>query len=187
MTNGAATHDRVAPAPVHFDLRPQPRGGDSVALTGFSREVLLELAFFAVVLFRFRHRVALDRDVRPDGGEFGIDLQPLFHARFGIRLDGLGRTFRFANAAIYAFVRMDDEEVLAFIEAIDRANFDAVGVFAANAIVSHDIGHAALQFKGPVQRGGSQINRRQLFRTSGNGFKIPLQAQNLPKLPQVRA
>jgi hypothetical protein len=66
---------------------------------------------------------------------------------------------------------MDDEEVLAFIEAIDRAYFDAIGVFAANAIVSHDIGHAALQLNGRISNQSTPT-----FRKSGNGFKIPLQA-----------
>jgi hypothetical protein len=36
---------------------------------------------------------------------------------------------------------MDDEHVLAFIEAVDGANLDAVHVFALNAIVGDDIGH----------------------------------------------
>jgi hypothetical protein len=36
---------------------------------------------------------------------------------------------------------MDDEHVLALIEAVDGANLDAVHVFALNAIVRDDVGH----------------------------------------------
>jgi hypothetical protein len=36
---------------------------------------------------------------------------------------------------------VNDEHVLAFIEAIDRANFDAVHVFALDAILDDDVGH----------------------------------------------
>jgi hypothetical protein len=40
---------------------------------------------------------------------------------------------------------MNDEEILAFIEAVHRAYFHAVGIFAANAVVGHDVGHEELQ------------------------------------------
>jgi hypothetical protein len=40
---------------------------------------------------------------------------------------------------------MDDEKILTLVEAVDWADFDAIGVFAAYAIVGHDIGHDALQ------------------------------------------
>jgi hypothetical protein len=36
---------------------------------------------------------------------------------------------------------MDDEHVLAFVEAVHRTHFDAVGIFALNAVVGDDIGH----------------------------------------------
>ena len=61
----------------------------------------------------------------------------------GIGLDRFGRAFGLAHAAVDTFVRMDDEHVLALIEAVDGANFDAVGVFALNAVVGDDIGHLA--------------------------------------------
>ncbi|GAA3093216.1 hypothetical protein GCM10010520_43940 [Rhizobium viscosum] len=40
---------------------------------------------------------------------------------------------------------MDDEEILALVETVDRADFNTIGVFAANAIIGHDIGHEELQ------------------------------------------
>jgi GH15 family glucan-1,4-alpha-glucosidase len=36
---------------------------------------------------------------------------------------------------------VDDEHVLAFIEAIDRADLDAIGVFALYAVFVDDVGH----------------------------------------------
>jgi hypothetical protein len=36
---------------------------------------------------------------------------------------------------------MDDEHVLAFVEAVHGAHFNAVGVFALDAILCDDVGH----------------------------------------------
>jgi hypothetical protein len=36
---------------------------------------------------------------------------------------------------------VNDEHVLAFIEAVDGADFDAVGVLALNALIVDDVGH----------------------------------------------
>ncbi|GGA35162.1 hypothetical protein GCM10011499_00560 [Pelagibacterium lentulum] len=65
----------------------------------------------------------------------------MVQAAFGIGLDGFGGAFRLANAAIDAFVRMDDEHVFAFVEAVDRTDLNAVGIFAFDAIISNDVGH----------------------------------------------
>jgi hypothetical protein len=40
---------------------------------------------------------------------------------------------------------MDDQHVLAFIEAVHRTDFDAIGIFAGDAVVGDDIGHANLE------------------------------------------
>jgi hypothetical protein len=37
---------------------------------------------------------------------------------------------------------MDDEHVLAFIETVDRAHLDTIGVLALDAFVVDDVGHA---------------------------------------------
>ena len=121
------------------------RGDRSVAGTGLVGEVFLELAFFAVEFLGARQLVLLARDIRPDGGKIRIQFQPLVETRLGVGLDRLGGTFRLADAAIDALVRVYDEEVLAFIETVDGANFDTIGIFAADAIVGHDIGHEELQ------------------------------------------
>src|ERR1700760_2842911 len=55
--------------------------------------------------------------------------EPLLQARLGVRLDRIRRAFRFADTAVDAFVRMDHQHVVALVEAIYRADFDAIGVF----------------------------------------------------------
>ena len=112
-----------------------------VALAGLGREEFLELSGLAVVGVRVGHRITLDGDVGPLFGVFGVDFQPLVETRFGVGLDRVSRAFRFAHPAIDAFVGVNDEHVLAFVEAIDRTHFHAIGVFAADAIVGHDVGH----------------------------------------------
>ena len=37
---------------------------------------------------------------------------------------------------------MDDEHILALVEAVHGADFDAIGVFAPDANFGHDISHA---------------------------------------------
>jgi len=52
---------------------------------------------------------------------------------------------------------MDDEHILAFIEAIDGTDFDAIHVFALNAIIRDDIGH--LRAVLPTLRRSKQTRR----------------------------
>jgi hypothetical protein len=156
------THADLAPHRPDFGMRYDYslRAG-SVACAGLFGKVLVELSGLAIHFLGPIHRVLLDGDVRPHAGILGIDLQPLVETRFRVRLDRLGRTFGFANAAIDAFVGMNDEKVLAFIKAIDRADFNAVGIFAANAIVGHDVGHEELQdfyASGAGQPGTSRLS-----------------------------
>ncbi len=80
-----------------------------------------------------------DRNIWPDFCVFRIQRQPLLKPWFGIRLDGIDGTFRFANATVDAFPGMDDEHVLALVEAVDGAHGDAVHGFAANAAIVDDV------------------------------------------------
>ena len=86
-------------------------------------------------------RFALGGDIGLFGRVLGVQLKPLFKPAFGIGQDRFGRTLRFANPAIDAFAGVDDEHVLALVEAIDRADLDAVRVLALDAGVGNDIGH----------------------------------------------
>src|SRR5690606_31760044 len=89
-------------------------------------------------------RRALDRDVRPDLRVFGIDHQPLaVRLVLGVRLDGVDRAFRFADAAVDALVRRDDEEILTLVEAVHRTDLHAVHELTFHAGVGDDVGHEA--------------------------------------------
>ena len=85
-------------------------------------------------------RILLLGDVRPSLGVFRIHAEPFLEPRLGIRLDRIRRAFRFANTAIDAFVGMNDQHVLAFVEAVYRTDLDAIGVFAFDAVFSDDVG-----------------------------------------------
>ena len=65
--------------------------------------------------------------------------------KFIFREDSVYRTFRFTNAAINALIRVDDEHVFPFVETIDRADFNTVHVFAADAGILDDISHLRTQ------------------------------------------
>src|SRR5215475_7483454 len=55
--------------------------------------------------------------------------------------DRLHRAFGDAERAVDAFVRVDDQKIRTFPEAIDRAHVHAVGVFAANAAFGYYVSH----------------------------------------------
>ena len=75
----------------------------------------------------------------PDVRVFRIERQPFFKPRLRGRLDRVDRAFWLADSAIDAFVWMDDEHVLALVEAVHGAHLDAVHSFAANAVIVDDV------------------------------------------------
>src|SRR5437868_1092800 len=95
---------------------------ESVARSRIRRKIFLELAFHTLEFLRVGRLVLLLGDVRPALGVLGVDLEPLLEPGLGVRLDGVGRAFRLAHAAVDAFVRMDHQHVLALVEAIDGAD-----------------------------------------------------------------
>src|SRR5262249_1011486 len=100
---------------------PRDREG-SIALAWLRRKILVALAGHTLVFLGVCRRFLLGRDVWPLRRVFGVNLQPLLKAWFGVRLDRVDGTFGLAHAAVDAFVRMDDEHILAFIEAIHRTD-----------------------------------------------------------------
>ena len=125
-----------------------------VAFARGFRKVLLELALDAVEFLGVGRRLLLFGNIGPGGRVFRVYIQPLVEAGLGIRLDRLGRAFGLAHAAIDTFVGVDDEHVLALIEAVDGANLDAVHVFALNAVVRDDVGHVRRKSPGRPAGGG---------------------------------
>lgn len=117
----------------------------SVTLAGVGRKMLFELVGFAIPVFCVRERITFHRDVRPLVSVFGVDLQPVFQPRFRVWLDGFRRAFWFANSTVDALVRMNDEEVLTFVETVHGTDFHTVGIFAFHAVVGDNVGHGPLQ------------------------------------------
>ena len=107
----------------------------------------LELAGLAIPFLRISRGVPLDGDIGPALGHVGIEGQPLLKTRLRVRLDGFSRAFWLADAAINAFVGVDDEHVLAFVETIHGADFHAIHIFALDAILADDVGHASLHMR----------------------------------------
>src|SRR6185437_9947050 len=66
-------------------------------------------------------------------------LRPAFCPWSSVGHDRLGGTFGLANTAINAFVRVDNQHVLALVEAIHGGDLDAVHVFALDAGFVHDV------------------------------------------------
>src|SRR5262249_50204526 len=81
----------------------------------------------------------------PNLRKFSIEAQELLEPRLGVRLDRVDRTFRLADPAIDAFVGMDDEHVLALVEAVHGTNVHAIHVLALDAAFDDDVGHSTLQ------------------------------------------
>ena len=133
---------------------PVVRSGSSIAFAWRRRKILafIRLAF---PLLRIRWRGFLYRDVGPGLGVFCVDAEPLFETGLGVRFDSLDRAFRFAHAAVDAFVRMNDEHVLAFVEAVHRSDFDAVHQLALDAAFINDVGQNALRAVKPFDGLGS--------------------------------
>src|SRR5437764_4658292 len=103
------------------------------------REVL-EFVRLPLPLLRVRRGRFFDRNIWPDSCVFRIQRQPFLKPGLAISLDSIDGAFRFAYATVDAFVRMDDEHVLALVEAVHGAHLDAVHGFAANAAIVDDVG-----------------------------------------------
>ena len=93
--------------PSRMGLRGRVEG---LRRTRIGTEELLEFTGNASELGLVRGNLALLRDVGPFLGEFPILLDPRLGTIVGIGQDGLDRAFRLANAAIDAFVGVDDEQ-----------------------------------------------------------------------------
>ena len=77
------------------------------------------------------------------GGEFGVELGeglPLFGEIVFVE-DGFDGALRNAGFAVDAFFGVDVEHLLPFVEALNRANGDAIGVLATKAGLGNDVGH----------------------------------------------
>jgi hypothetical protein len=102
-------------------------------------EFPLDVFPFLGVVRRLLHR----RDHRPLLREALVDLQELLLIgwKFILGVNGIHRAFRFAERAVDALLGVDRQEVRPLVEAVDRANLDAIRVFATNAALGHHVRH----------------------------------------------
>src|SRR6266699_5381783 len=127
----------------------------SITRSGIWREVL-EFVRSPLPLLRVGRGRFFDRNIWPDFRVFRIQRQPFLKPRLGVGLDRVDRAFRLADPAIDAFVRVDDEHVLALVEAVHGAHFDAVHGFAANAALVDDVRQLSVL---STDRSGELIHR----------------------------
>src|SRR5690606_22508578 len=132
---------RPAPARTGAIRRLRRGAMRSVALAGFRREIFLVFAFLALVGVGILGLFPLAGDVGPLSRKFGVQLQPLLQPVLGVGEDRLGGAFRLADTAVDTFAGVDDEHVLALVEAVHRTDFHAVHIFAADAGIGDDVGH----------------------------------------------
>src|SRR5882724_9231410 len=107
------------------------------------REVL-EFVRLPLPLLRVRRGRFFDRNIWPDFRVFRIQRQPFLKPRLGLGLDRVDRALGLAHPAIDAFVRVNDEHVLALVEAVHGAHLDAVHGFAANTTLVDDEGQLSV-------------------------------------------
>ena len=103
-----------------------PSAPTLVSLPRICGKISFEFTGRAIELLGVRRGIALNCHIRPGSRQVKVKLKPFFQPRFRVRLDGLGRTFRFANAAVDAFIRMDHEHIFALVETINGAHLHAI-------------------------------------------------------------
>src|SRR5882762_9389010 len=105
-------------------------------------------------------RFFLLRNHRPLLGELGIQLLEMLLTRGQLLLgeDRLDRAFRLAQGAVDALLGIDGEEVRPLVEAVDRANLDAIHVLALDAAFGDDKSHS-VSSRGAVRAHGFRRGR----------------------------
>jgi molybdopterin biosynthesis enzyme MoaB len=66
-------------------------------------------------------------------------------------IDGSHGTLRNADSTVNALIRINDKKIGSFAEAINWANINTVGVFAADAGFSNNVSHDSLVSRTPKQ------------------------------------
>lgn len=79
---------------------------------------------------------------------------------FILGADGVNGALRLAERAVDAFLGIDDEKILAFVEAVHGADFHAIGVLALNAVVDNDKGHVLILLRQARLAAGRDSNSK---------------------------
>src|SRR5262245_5317014 len=121
---GQARNDK--PAPIQRGFSPQ-------------RHRLAGLLLFRQRRFLLRNHGTLRRHFGVEGDEVF-----LIFGQVVLVEDGLDGACRHAGLAVDAFIRVDVENLLPLVEALYRANDDAVRVLAAKAGLANNVGHGPM-------------------------------------------
>ena len=116
----------------------------SVSGSRLRRKELPELVRHPVPVLGVGRGLLFDSNIRPGLCVLGVHLKPLLKPWFGVGLDRVDRAFRLSHPTIDAFIRVDHEHVLALVEAVHGAHFDAVHDFAANTALVDDEGQLSV-------------------------------------------
>src|SRR5258707_2696112 len=154
----------------------------SITRAGIWREVL-EFVRLPFPLLRVGRGRFFDRNIWPDFRVFRIQRQPFLKPRLGVGLDRVDRALRLAHPAINAFVRVDDEHVLALVEAVDGTYLYAVHVLTFDTAFIDDVGHHLLRVVGTSQTDGSPTPGRRYF--ADRRFAVPM-FENQWSVPKLR-
>src|SRR6202022_3845882 len=148
----------------------------SITRAGIWREVL-EFVRLPLPLLRVGRGRFFDRNIWPDFRVFRIQRQPFLKPRLGVRLDRVDRAFRLADPAIDGFVRVDDEHVLALVEAVHGANLHAIHQLALDAAFVDDVGQLSVlsaDRSGELIHGVRPSSRCSLWARNGpRGDRLP--------------
>ena len=115
-----------------------PPNGSGLAGIGAQQR---QLAGLVLPIIRIRGCFALAGDIGPLACVIAVEFYPGGRLVVAIGQNRLSGAFRFADAAINAFIRVDHQHVFADIEAVHRTDLHAIHVFAVDAIFGDDIGH----------------------------------------------
>ncbi len=115
----------------------------NVASAGTGREVKIKLPPNALELIGVGGCLpAIEGYVRPQRRVFFVECKPRFGARFVVKNNCINRACLDATSAIDTFARINDEHILALLECIDGADFNAVHVLALDTSVGDYRCHA---------------------------------------------
>jgi hypothetical protein len=98
-------------------------------------------------------------NIWPDVRVFRVQRQPFFKSRLGPGLDRVDWAFRLTDPAIDAFIRVDDEHVLAFVKAVHRADLDTIHGLTANTTFIDDVGQFNIPSADRLGRAGVQLSK----------------------------
>jgi hypothetical protein len=109
---------------------------------------MLGFARNGIPLLGVGRRFLFDGNIGPNFRKFSVQAQPFLKAGLGVGLDRVDRALGLAHAAIDAFVRVDDEHILAFVEAVDRTYLDTVHILTFDTALVDDVSHLSLVLEG---------------------------------------